>query len=181
MKRAVIIGAADFASLRRQLPDTELAGLVGRIERGFRTILGLDGLSDDDVIAATMNPADQNETERAGLRVIRACIAYREADEAARNPRLDHLETVLGAADPNRILGAELRRRNIVAGNKTGDKRKCDAERLDSKIRRAARAIRDTNPAISQKELAALIKERDELKDVAYATLLKKIARPRKS
>ena len=172
MKR--VIGAADFASLRRQLSGQALAALVGRIEVGFRAALGVATLTDDAIVVATLEATGQTETERAGLAVIRACIGYREAPEGARNGWLDQLAATLAVAD-----AAGIRRQHKAAGGaETGAQRKAKAAPRNAKIEREAEAIRAMRPGITQKALAATLAERGL---GTVATLLKKIAHKRKS
>ena len=53
------MSTADFAALRRQPPAKLLAALVGRIERGYRAGLAVEGF-DDAVVVATLNSASQS-------------------------------------------------------------------------------------------------------------------------
>jgi hypothetical protein len=121
MKRA-LIGPADFAALRRQMQNNpaKLAELVARIEQQFRAALEVEDVTDDAIVTATLDAGEQTDTEqtdteqtdtervalRVALRVVRACIGYREAKVKSRHLWLDYLAVAIAAADPLLLVGA---------------------------------------------------------------------------
>jgi len=143
--RRTVITLADFRSLRRQLDSTQLLQLIGRIELAYTEALDTSG---------------ETENKRVAQRVIRMCIAVREADPQSKDMWADHLETALADADPDRVLGTEQRKRNKAGGAKTGEARAREAQTRRAKIEAAANAIRKTDPGIKVEALAAMLHDR---------------------
>jgi len=99
-----IIGLAEFESLRRQLTGSK-AGLVANLEHAYRAELGVEKFTDDEIVEV-QGAKGQTDAERAGLAVIRWCIAFREAeDDGSRDQALDYLAIALAHADPLRLAG----------------------------------------------------------------------------
>ncbi len=160
MKR--IISLADFDSVWRQLPsDPDRLALVARIEQAYRKALGVESATDDAIIAATLDPSGQTEAERAGWRVVRMCIAVREAGDGNRGRRLDQLTLALGDADPDRVLGADTRKRNKAGGAKTAEARKREAEKADRALEGEARKRLKQNSRLTVSDLARYLAERE--------------------
>lgn len=167
--------AADLAALRRQLSPDAMARIVANIAAHWRASIGVPAAwTDDDVIWALYHPAGQTPRERAGLRVVRACIAYREASQDGRDGWLDMLALALAEADPVRVAGVAVAAGRSTAGSKTAARRKTEAAGRDVRILRAARALLEANPAMTFKDLARRLEERNL---GTFATLTKKLPR----
>lgn len=94
-----ILTASDFHALREtRLVDKK--GLVANIEAAFRKALGAAALSDDAIVEATLDRGEQTPFERAGLDVVRMCVAFREAPASDADTWLDRIGLALGKFEP---------------------------------------------------------------------------------
>lgn len=152
MKARRICTQREFLTIAALLAPEGRAVLVARIEAAWRRALkverlNIDGdvvatvtaedLTDDEIVVATLSTESQSAFERAGLTVIRACIAFREAPEGHASACLDRIGLALADADPARLEGLKTRAERRAGTARSAESRapeKHHAETL-SKIR----------------------------------------------
>lgn len=118
-RRAGILTAREFDVLRgNSLVDKRR--LVANVEAAFRRAIGAEDLDDDAIVAATLDRRGQTAAERAGLAVVRLCIACREAPEGDAALWLDRLVLALAQAHPTMVAGVELHERQRKHGKASG-------------------------------------------------------------
>ena len=118
-RRAAILAAREFRALRdNRLVDVR--GLVARVEAAFRKALGVEALPDDAIVVATLDRGEQTAFERAGLAVIRACVALREAPAGDADLWLDRIGLALAEAEPMAVAGVALHERQRKHGQESG-------------------------------------------------------------
>lgn len=118
-RRAAILTAREFRALRDdRLVDVR--GLVARVEAAFRKALDVEALPDDAIVVATLDRGEQTAFERAGLAVIRACVALREAPAGDTDLWLDRIGLALAEVEPMAVAGVALHERQRKHGQESG-------------------------------------------------------------
>jgi hypothetical protein len=151
-------GAIDFEDALDHYSDTApdtLLSHVDGIEQCFRKAMAhpYDRYSINSADGAGF---DITEADYLRVQVIRACMAFRQADAETRDRALKHLKKKLRDADPLRIAGA-----GVVRGRAKGSETvKQQAAEEDKRITRAAKDILKSAGPMPNAQLADFIMER---------------------